>query len=96
VRRQNTETLATVIAQFLKNNKLQKPLAEKHAIDAWQTVLGKNVMDYTHELQIKNGILYASITSSVLRHDLFMQREEIRNRLNKNVGFEIIKKIVFR
>jgi Protein of unknown function (DUF721). len=95
MRRRNTETLGAVVSQFLTNNRLQKPLAEKHAVDAWQVVLGKNVMDYTHDLQIKNGVLYVSITSAVLRHDLFMQREEIRNKINKNVGTEVVKKIIF-
>jgi predicted nucleic acid-binding Zn ribbon protein len=96
MRRQNTETLGTVIAQFLKTNKLQKPLDEKHAIDAWQTTLGKNVMDYTRDLQIKNGVLYVSITSSVLRHDLFLTRDEIRDKINAQAGSEVVKQIILR
>jgi len=37
-----------------------------------------------------------SINSAVLRHDLFLSREEIKNALNKEVGHEVNNAIVFR
>jgi len=35
------------------------------------------------------------LTSSVLRHDLFLSREEIKNSLNKHVGAVVIDDVVF-
>ncbi|MEA4975406.1 MAG: DUF721 domain-containing protein [Paludibacter sp.] len=96
MRRRNTETIRDVIEQFLKQKKLDKPLFEKKIIDAWPEVLGKNIMNYTSNLAVKNRKLYVSITSSVLRHDLFISRENIVESLNKHVGSHVIDEIVFR
>jgi len=96
MRKKNTELLRDVIGQVLKTNHLDKQLNEKRLIDAWPKVLGENIKKYTTELVIKNRILYVTISSSVLCHDLFISREEIKNSLNKSVGADVIKEIVFR
>jgi predicted nucleic acid-binding Zn ribbon protein len=96
MRKKNTEMLSEVIRQVLKSQKLEKPLYEKRLIDAWPQVLGANIMQYTTDLSIKNQVLYVQLSSSVLRHDLFLSREEIRKSLNKQVGAEVIVDIIFR
>jgi predicted nucleic acid-binding Zn ribbon protein len=96
MRKRNTEILREVIGQVLKSNKLDKKLNEKHLIDAWPLVLGANILQYTTELSIKNRVLYVSLNSSVLRHDLFLTRQEIKKSLNDRAGAEVILDIVFR
>ena len=96
MRKKNTELLSEVIRQVLKEQHLDKPLYEKRLIDAWPLVLGKNIMQYTSELSINNKVLYVSLTSSVLRHDLFLSRDEIKKSLNKQVGVEVIVDIIFK
>jgi len=96
MRKRNTELLKDVISQVLKSNKLDKKLNEKHLIDAWPLVLGTNILQYTTELSIKNRVLYVSLNSSVLRHDLFLSRQDIKKSLNDRVGVEVIFDIVFR
>jgi len=96
MRKKNTELLSDVIRQVLKQQHLDKPLNEKRLIDAWPVVLGNNIMQYTSGLSIKNKVLYVSLNSSVLRHDLFLSREEIKASLNKHVGAEVIINIIFR
>jgi len=96
MRKKNTESLADVIRQVLKANRLEKPLYEKRIIDAWGVVLGGNILQYTGQMYIRNRILYVQLTSSVLRYDLFLTREEIKNALNKHVGAEVIDDIVLK
>jgi predicted nucleic acid-binding Zn ribbon protein len=96
MQRRNTQLLRDVLKQVLQENHLDTKLAEKHLIEAWPKVLGKSVEQYTRSREIKNSILYVSISSAVLRHDLFISREEIKNALNAHVGSEVIKDIVFR
>lgn len=96
MRKRNTESLRDIIGQVLKTNHLDKQLNEKRLIEAWPKVLGENIMKYTSELSIKNKVLYVSLNSSVLRHDLFISREEIKTSLNRNVGAEVINNIIFR
>lgn len=96
MRKRNTELLKDVIVQVLKNNHLDKKLNDKHIVDAWPKILGDNISEYTTEISIKNRILYVSISSSVLRHDLFLSKDQIKNSLNAEVGAEVIKDIIFR
>jgi len=96
MRKKNTELLSDVIRQVLKQQHLDRPLSEKRLIDAWPLVLGANIMKYTSELSIKNRVLYVHLSSSVLRHDLFLSRDEIKKSLNKQVGVEVIVDIIFR
>ncbi|MDD3320621.1 MAG: DUF721 domain-containing protein [Paludibacter sp.] len=96
MRKKNTELLSDVIKQVLRQQHLDKPLYEKRLIDAWPQVLGNNIVQYTSNLKISNRVLYVSLTSSVLRHDLFLSREQIKNSLNKQVGAEVIIDIIFK
>lgn len=96
MRKRNTELLKDVIAQVLKQNKLDRPLNEKHVIDAWPAVLGHNINQYTSNLEIRQRVLYVTLTSSVLRHDLFLSKDQIIASLNKHVGLEVIKNIIFK
>jgi len=96
MRKKNTEMLRDVIRQVLKEQHLDKPLYEKRLIEAWPLVLGSNIMQYTSDLSIKRKVLYVSLNSSVLRHDLFLSREEIKNSLNRQVGAEVIVDIIFK
>lgn len=96
MRKKNTELLSDVIRQVLREHHLDRPLNEKRLIESWPLVLGTNIMLYTSELVVKNRILYVTLTSSVLRHDLFMSREEIKKSLNDRVGTEVIVDIIFK
>lgn len=96
MRKRNTEILREVVQQVLKSNRLDKPLNEKRLIDAWPKVLGENIMRYTTDLSIRRRVLYVSLSSSVLRQDLYYSREEIKNSLNGAVGEEVITDIVFK
>lgn len=96
MRKRNTESLRDVINQVLKTNHLDKKLNDKHIIDSWPKILGENIKQYTTELYIKNKVMYVTLSSSVLRHDLFLSREQIKNSLNREVGAEVIKEIIFR
>jgi len=96
MRKRNTELLRDIIGQVLKTTHLYKQLNEKRLNEALPKLLGENIMKYTSDLSIKNKVLYVSLNSSVLRHDLFISREEIKTSLNRNVGAEVINNIIFR
>ncbi len=95
MRRRNSELLSSVIDQVLKKNHLDAKLAEKRLIDAWPKVLGETILQYTMKLDIRKKVLYVTLSSSVLRHDLLLSGNEIKDSLNKYAGGEVITGIVF-
>ena len=96
MRKSNTEKIGSLIKGYIKENQLEQKLFEIDIITSWENLLGKTVARYTEQLNISNKTLFVKISSSVVRNELFMMKEEIRKRLNDKSGQEIIKEIVFR
>jgi hypothetical protein len=71
----------------LNNIKVQK---------LWQETMGSNVNSYTKDITLKNKTLYVSLSSSVLRQELSYGKQKIVDLINKEIGNEIITKIVLR
>lgn len=96
MRKKNTESLRDVLKQVLRENRMDQKLYETRVIHSWPEVLGENIMQYTTNLYFQNKVLYVSISSSVLRHELFLTRENIKDSLNKHVGAPVVNEIIFR
>lgn len=96
MRRKNTEKISDILSQVLKHNNLDERLYETKVVNSWPVVLGENIMKYTTGIYFKNKKLYVQLSSSVLRQELFLTREEIKNSLNKHVGADVVKEIVFQ
>lgn len=95
MRRKNTEKISDILSQVLKQNNLDERLYETKVVNSWPVVLGENIMKYTTNIYFHNKKLYVQLSSSVLRQELFLTREEIKNSLNKHVGIDVVKEIVF-
>lgn len=95
-RTSNTESLDEIIAQVLKAQNLEQPLNDKRAEEAWDKVGGSAFKKFTRKVEAKNGILYLSLSSSVVRNELMMAKQFIIKNLNKELGSDLVKDIVFR
>ncbi len=93
MRRTNTESVGTVITQLLREQGLEKPLLEHKVLQAWPRLLGAAVARYTGKMEVKNGVLYVYIQSAPLRSELFLCRKKLVEKLNAEVGAEIITDI---
>jgi predicted nucleic acid-binding Zn ribbon protein len=96
MRRSNTQPLSEVLREYIREMRMDKKLKEVDALQSWEELLGKSVARYTRNIYISNKVLYVSLSSSVVKNELFMMREEIVKKLNENAGTEIIEKIVFK
>lgn len=96
MKRNNTEQIGEVIRKFLRQEGLESPLNEHRLIEAWKEILGPAIASYTHDLYIKNQILYVHLNSAALRQELMMSRELLIKNLNKYVGATVILNIIFR
>lgn len=52
--------------------------------------------EVTTELKIENHILYARIQSSVLRSELFYQREALKEEINRRSGVRLVNAVIIR
>jgi len=96
MRRSETVNISEIIKAILKEQGLEDKLAENRLINSWEEILGKSVGRYTKNLYIKDQTLFIQLSSSVVRNELMMIREDIVKRLNEKAGKTIIKSIVLR
>jgi len=95
-KRDGENTIGDVVKNFIETNKLQKGLDKISVKEAWFSVLGNAVDKYTTDVQLERDTLFVQLSSSVLREELSYGKEKIIRLLNKELGKELIKKLILR
>ena len=96
MKRGKTLPISELVRVVCREEGLETPLNEYRLIQAWGQLLGSSVQSYTKSLFIRNQILYVTLTSSVLRQELMMNRRTLVHKLNEHVKAQVIKNIIFR
>lgn len=96
MRRSKTISLAEAVRDYIKEMNLGDKLSEVSVINSWEETVGKAISSRTTKIYIKDHVLYVHLNSSVVRNELLMLREVLREKLNQKAGSEVIKEIVLR
>ncbi|HOF54369.1 MAG TPA: DUF721 domain-containing protein [Prolixibacteraceae bacterium] len=96
MRRSIPRSIGDVLEDFIRQNNFDLKLQEIAVVEYWHELMGSAMAKYTRKIYIARGVLYVEITSPVVKSELFMNREELRKRLNEYAGTEVVLKIVFR
>ena len=96
MRRSKTISLAEALNDYIKEMNLGPKLSEVAVINSWEEIVGKAISSRTTKIFIKDGVLHVHLSSSVVRNELLMLRESLKEKLNKKAGSEVIKDIVLR
>jgi predicted nucleic acid-binding Zn ribbon protein len=96
MRRSKTISIAEAVNDYIKEMNLGEKLSEVGVINSWEETVGKAISSRTTKIYIKDHVLYVHLSSSVVRNELLMLREALREKLNRKAGAEAIKEIVLR
>jgi predicted nucleic acid-binding Zn ribbon protein len=97
MRKQNTESIGEVLRQYFEENPfIRRKLAESRAVTGWPQLFGKMINSYTTNIYLRNGVLYVSLSSSVLRSELLMAKDRLITKLNEHAGMHVVNDIIFR
>ena len=96
MRRSKTISIAEAVKDYIKEMNLGGKLSEVGVVNSWEEIVGKAISSRTSKIYIKEQILYVHLTSSVVRNELLMLREVLKEKLNEKAGSEVIKDIVLR
>ena len=81
--RKEPASLAELIPSMLKVMRLGSGMKEQLILSAWDKVTG--AAPYTMSKYVRNGVLFCSISSSVVRSQLFFHRDEIVKAINREL-----------
>jgi hypothetical protein len=96
MRRSKTISLAEALSDYIREMKIGDKLSEAGVINSWEEIVGRAISSRTTKIYIKDHVLYVHLNSSVVRNELLMLREALREKLNQHAGTEVIKEIVLR
>ena len=105
LRRQEAVGMDELVNQFIREMKLSSGLNRQRAAEAWTAVSG--AARYTLDVTFDRGIMICSISSSVVRNQLYFQRDVLLEKLNEhlsadslfvseNNGDKIVKNLILR
>lgn len=60
-----------------------------------EEIFTKEVAEKTEAIKYKNGALTAAVLSSVLAQEFKFKEEEIKEEMNKKIGYNAVRKIKF-
>ena len=63
-------SIGDVLKEFIQSNNLQKGMDKIDVREAWKSLMGNGVNNYTREIMLKGTTLYVELTSAVLREEL--------------------------
>lgn len=96
MKRVNIQQIGSALDDFFEQNPaLADKLAETRLMDSWNKVLGASVSRFTDNLYIRKRVLYVKLTSSVLKSELMLCREQMIGKLNNHAGRNVIDNIIF-
>ncbi|MFK7813428.1 MAG: DUF721 domain-containing protein [Maribacter sp.] len=95
-RKNDNLNMGEALNEFIKANKLEKGMDKVNAKEAWASLMGNGVNNYTTAVELRNDTLFVSLSSSVLREELSLGKSKIITMLNEELGKDLVKKLVLR
>ena len=96
MRRTKTLLLGNLLEEFFRRPYVAAKVAEGKLPETWRQVVGDRAADLTTVLRLERRILYVRIQSSVLRSELFCQRDALRDALNRQAGMRLVNAVIVR
>ncbi len=96
MRRRDSILIGDALKEFFERPYIAAKLAESRLPETWLAIVGEHVASLTRELRLENHILHVKIESSLLRHELFHQREALKNEINRRSGVRVVNCVIVR
>lgn len=80
MRRQEAVGMNELVRQFIRQMKLSAGLNRQRVTEAWETVSG--AARYTLGVNFAEGTLYCTLSSSIVRNQLYFQRDQLKAKMN--------------
>ena len=96
MKRENTQLIKAIIEEFIKEERLEEGLNRARLFKAWDLVVGEIGAKATTNKYFRDGVLYCTINSSMLRTQMYYRKEDIIAHMNKMLNGTIVSKIILK
>ncbi|WP_363322811.1 DUF721 domain-containing protein [uncultured Alistipes sp.] len=88
--------MGELLDEFFKRPYVAAKVAEGRLPDTWREIVGAQAAADTTELRLERHILHVRIRSSILRSELFYQREALKEEINRRSGVQLVNAVIIR
>ena len=89
-------TVGELLDEFFQRPYVAAKVAEGRLRDTWREIVGPAADAETTELRLENHILHVRIRSSILRNELFYQREALGAEINRRSKIRLVNAVIIR
>lgn len=79
--RKDAQGMQELVSQYIREMKLSAGFNRQRVFEAWDAVSGAS--RYTVDRFFRDGMLYCTISSSVVRNQLYFQRDVLLAKMNE-------------
>ena len=87
------EQLKKVLKKTIESSGFKNAILQEEAVSVWPDVVGENISKISKATNVDKGVLFIKVESAVWKQELYMQKNEIINKINKKIGSKAIKEI---
>jgi len=91
-----TQAIGTVLQKLLDTYRLRDRVNEQKVILNFESIMGEQFCRRATAVKIEHGVLFIETVNSVWRHELFYQKQLIKDRINNFFNEPLVKEIIFR
>ena len=95
MRRTKTMLMGDLLEEFFSRPYVAAKVAEGKLPDTWRAIVGDRVANMT-TLRLENHVLYAHISSSVVRSELFFRREALAAEINRRSRVRLVNVLIIK
>lgn len=96
MKRSEITSVGDVLREVLEQNNLDRRLEELKAAELWPRVIGDHIASQTLSPYVNKGVMTIRVADAALRHELSMSRTPITKEINRIMGKEVIKSLIFK
>ena len=87
--------ICSAIDELVNGLGIQKKLQEYDAVVNWEKIVGERIAQRTTAIRIQQGVLFVHVKTSTWRNELTLRKKEIIDKLNREIGLDVVKDIKF-
>ena len=87
------EQLKKILKKAIEKSGFKNAILQENAVSMWPDIVGGNISKISKATSVEKGVLFVKVESATWKQELYMQKNEIINRINKKIGSKAIKEI---
>ena len=89
------KSLDSILKKLMRDIGIDQKIEQSRAIIIWPKIVGKRIAEVSKPEKVVNGILFVRVKSAVWRSELVFMKYKILNKLEKELGKNVVNDIRF-